>query len=268
MPSSRGEQWPRDGVPRNPARLAGLGRPLQGDRPARRRAPLRRARAGARHAARSRRRGRGATSTTRPSPTTGCASSSPAATPRSRRRAGRTDAARGVRPHHRGDCPRLPRADADGRAAHRPRQGAGSARPAFPTSSHRRRNCRIASTLSSASSTSSSTRATRRRPATPSLVPIFPARPSASAGSSSHSCPSPRRWGSSRSCSSTSRVALLGRPLRVTSFSSRPGPFALGPGADCRRLLARRGRSRLDWIRSVYNPGSYRSGACLCAERR
>ena len=26
------EQWPRDGVPANPARLAGLGRPLQGHR--------------------------------------------------------------------------------------------------------------------------------------------------------------------------------------------------------------------------------------------
>ena len=26
------EQWPRDGVPANPARVAGVGRPLQGDR--------------------------------------------------------------------------------------------------------------------------------------------------------------------------------------------------------------------------------------------
>ena len=49
------EQWPRDGVPGNSARLAGLGRPLQGDRPD---APARAVRRVARRAGRAPRRSR------------------------------------------------------------------------------------------------------------------------------------------------------------------------------------------------------------------
>ena len=117
------EQWPRDGVPAQSARLARVHRALQGDRP---HPPAARASTSlddvaelveaiaddAACAGRRGHRGRPAAADLHLLP------------PRARaRRAGRAHAARGVRPHDRGDRARLPDAAADAGAAHRARQG-------------------------------------------------------------------------------------------------------------------------------------------------
>ena len=124
-------------------RVARLGRPLQGHRqpaPAR---PVRRVAGGARRAARRRRaRGRGAGGRGRrrrpPAADLHLLPSRPAAG-----RPGGADAARGVRPHDRGDRARLPQRPDGGGPANRARQGedpgrahplsgAGASRPAGP----------------------------------------------------------------------------------------------------------------------------------------
>ena len=110
------------------------------------------------------------------------------------RRAGRADAARSVRPHHRGDRARLPHRRAHARAAHRARQGQDPRR-AHPLRSARPAElpARLDSVLrviylvfNEGYSASSGDLLTR---------PICPARRSGSAGCWSSCCPSPRRSG-------------------------------------------------------------------------
>ena len=153
------EQWPRDGVPAQSARLAGLRRPLQGHRRLAPPGPLRRVarRAGGRARARDPR-------TRRPS-RRGSRTTAPARLHllppgASGRRAGGAHAARGVRPHHRGDRARLPHPSADGGPAHRAGQGQDP-RGAHPLRGPGPRELPGGSRRCCTSSISSSTRATR-----------------------------------------------------------------------------------------------------------
>ena len=169
MPSAAAlEQWPRDGVPGQSARLAGVGRALQGDR---RHAPAR--------AVRSR------STTTSPS-----GSTSPSTT---RRRGPTTESVEDDRLRliftccHPALAPdaqvaltlrevcgltteeiaqRLPHAGADARAAHRAREGEDPRRAHSVPGARRRPSCRSGSTRCCASSTWCSTKATPRRRAT------------------------------------------------------------------------------------------------------
>ena len=143
------------------ARLAGVGRPLQGHRrhppasrasPARRRGPGRTSRPSRTEPLASRRRrGRPAAADLHLLPPGAVA-----------RRAGGAHPARGVRPDHRGDRRRVPGAGADPGPAHRARQGEDPRRRHPLPGARRRPSCPSASTPCCGSSTWCSTRATRR----------------------------------------------------------------------------------------------------------
>ena len=185
------ERWPRDGVPANPrAWLVSTGRfkAIDTHSPAR---PVRRLTHRDRrpaHAVTPMRRGRGRRRRGRPAPAhLHLLPSRPVA-----RRADRADPARGLRPHHRGDRPRVSHRGADRGAADRPCQGQDPRRPHSVSGAFARRASRSDSTASSTSSIWSSTRATTPRRATRSPGTISRARRSGSDGCWWSCCPSPR----------------------------------------------------------------------------
>ena len=191
-----------------PAGLAGLRRPLQGDRrhPAPR--PLRRlADRGGRAAARGGRRA-AASWTTR---TLGddrlrliftCCHPALAA-----RCAGGPHPARGLRAHHRGDRPRLPHGDADDGPAHRPREGQDPHR-AHPVPRARSGRAAGAARGRAAGDLSRLQRGILRLLGR-RAHPARPVRRGDPAGPAAGGAParSPRRWACSRSCCCTSRGA-------------------------------------------------------------
>ena len=114
------------------------------------------------------------------------------------RRAGGADAARGVRPDDRGDRARVSHAGADARAAHRAREDQDPRRAHPVRGAGRAPSCRSGSTRCCASSTSSSTRATRRRRATRPTRADLSARRSGSARLLVELLPEPEAVGPAR----------------------------------------------------------------------
>ena len=215
------EQWPHEGVPDNPrAWLVSTGRFKAIDK-IRRRAKFdvsledvaeRIDELADPAAARGARRRRGR------SPAPGLHLLPPGA---GRRRPGGAHAARGVRPHHRGDRARLPRHALHHRAAHRAREEQDPRRAHPLRSAGAHRAARAAGQRAARGLPRLQRGLPRLLRATRSPATTSRARRFASGGCWSSCCPSPRRWDCSRSCCCTNRAASRA-PRPRASWSCSP----------------------------------------------
>ena len=177
-------------------------------------------------------------------------------------RAGGAHAARGLRPHDRGDRAGLPdRARPRWRSAScAPRRR--SATRAFPTRCRRRTSCRSGWTACCAWSTSCSTRATRRRRATSLTRDDLSGEAIRLGRLLVELLPEPEAIGLlALMLLQESRRAARSLARGRADPAGRPGPLALEPGADRRGVGAGGARARVAALRPVHAAGGDRGGA-------